>query len=105
MEYYKSLKKVILSVAIPILTLASSGFGQTLTVLNAASQSSGRIAPGSIVAIFGTTLTVGVSSAPSAMNPPSTLGGVTVTIGGAPPRLFYPSPGQINPGRNPSAPA
>src|SRR5260370_11582530 len=105
MEYYKTLTKVILSVGIPILTLASSGFGQTLTVLNAASQSSGRIAPGSIVAIFGTTLTVGVSRAPSAMNPPSTLGGVTVTIGGARASLFYTCPGQINAVVNPSTPA
>src|ERR1041385_3424668 len=104
MARYTFLAKVVLSAALGVLTLVSNVFGQTLTVLNAASQSNVHIAPGSIVTIFGTTLTLGVSIAPSAVNPPSTLGGVTVTIGGAAASLFYTSPGQINAVVNPATP-
>jgi uncharacterized protein (TIGR03437 family) len=67
-----------------------------LTVINAASQQAVHIAPGSIVTIYGTNLASGVSISPSALTPPTTLGGTTVTIGGSAATLFFVSPGQIN---------
>ena len=69
---------------------------QNLKIVNAASLTSGSVSAGTIVSIFGTQLNNGVSSAPNAQNPPSSLGGVTVTIGGTAASLFYVSPTQIN---------
>jgi len=77
---------------------------QNLRVVNAASLSSGSVAPGSIITIFGTKLTSGVASAADAAKPPSTLGGVTVSIGGSAAALFYVSPTQINAVANPATP-
>src|SRR5258708_25481551 len=77
---------------------------QNLRVVNAASLSSGSVAPGSIITIFGTKLTSGVASATDATKPPSTLGGVTVSIGGSAAALFYVSPTQINAVVDPATP-
>jgi uncharacterized protein (TIGR03437 family) len=77
---------------------------QNIRVVNAASLSSGSVAPGSIITIFGTKLTSGVASATDATKPPSTLGGVTVSIGGSAAALFYVSPTQINAVVDPATP-
>src|SRR5689334_5092010 len=85
--------------------LSSTLPAQNLRVVNAASLSNVSVAPGSIVTIFGTKLTTGVSFADDVKTPPATLSGVTVTIGGAAASLFYVSPTQINAVVNPSTPA
>src|SRR5690348_693320 len=69
---------------------------QDLRIVNAASLSEVSVAPGTIVTIFGKQLTRGVAAAEDAKTPPTTLGGVTVTIGGKAAALFYVSPTQIN---------
>ena len=76
--------------------LLSTLSAQNLRIVNAASLSSGSVPAGTIVSIFGTQLNTGVSSASNAQTPPSSLGGVTVTVGGTPASLFYVSPTQIN---------
>src|SRR5258708_8634748 len=97
--YMKTLRVVVLLCVIS-LTLSA----QNLRVVNAASLSSGSVAPGSIITIFGTKLTSGVASATDATKPPSTLGGVTVSIGGSAAALFYVSPTQINAVAHPPTP-
>lgn len=77
---------------------------QNLRVVNAASLSSGSVAPGSIITIFGTKLTNGVASATDATKPPATLGAVSVSIGGSSAALFYVSPTQINAVADPATP-
>jgi len=77
-------------------TLAPSVFAQTLTIVNAASLSAVSVAPNTIITIKGKNLSSGVAVAPDPSNPPATLGGVTVTIGGTAAALFYVSPSQIN---------
>jgi uncharacterized protein (TIGR03437 family) len=58
-------------------------------------QAGAALAPGTVVAIYGSNLAGGV--APSTTVPLSTsLGGTTVLIGGIPAPLYYVSPGQIN---------
>lgn len=69
----------------------------SIQVVNAASYApSNSFAPGTIVSILGANLTNTVMAAPNAANPPTSLGGVTVSIGGIPAGLFFVSPGQIN---------
>jgi len=69
----------------------------TIQVVNAASFAPGNtFAPGTIVAILGANLTNTVQAASDSLNPPTTLGGVSVMIGGKPAGLFFVSPGQIN---------
>ncbi len=77
-------------------TLSGTAFADGLQVVNAASLSAVSIAPGSIAAIKGNNLTTGVTVAPDPQNPPTSLGGVSVTIGGTAAALFYVSPTQIN---------
>src|SRR5260370_18216798 len=93
-----------LHVAALLCVISLSLSGQNLRVVNAASLSSGSVAPGSIITIFGTKLTSGVASATDATKPPSTLGGVTVSIGGSAAALFYVSPTQINAVVDPATP-
>src|SRR5581483_9748954 len=88
------MKKLLLSTV--VFTLAHTAFAQNLKIVNAASLSAVSIAPGSIATIKGDNLTTGVSFATDALHPPTTLGGVTVTIGGTAAALFYVSPTQIN---------
>lgn len=65
-------------------------------VLNAASFTTNfAVAPGAIVAIFGSNLSVGSEPAPSSPLPTS-LGQTSVTFNGVAAPLFYVSPGQIN---------
>lgn len=69
----------------------------SIQVVNAASYGpSTSFAPGTIVTILGANLTNTVQAATNAANPPTSLGGVTVTIGGIKAGLFFVSPGQIN---------
>ena len=62
-------------------------------IVNSASFTA--IAPGSIAAAFGTSMTDGVESASGIPLPPS-LAGATLTIGGLNAPVFFASPGQIN---------
>src|SRR5882724_3652371 len=87
--------KTLLTVAL-FFVLNTTGTAQNLRVVNAASLSTFSVSPGSIVTIFGTQLTAGVAYAADVKTPPTTLGGVTVTIGGSSAGLFYVSPTQIN---------
>lgn len=65
-------------------------------LLNAASYSlSAPLAPGSMVAIFGSNLANGTSSA-SSFPLPNQLSGTLVTVGGEPAPLLYAGSGQIN---------
>jgi uncharacterized protein (TIGR03437 family) len=85
-----------LPVAALLCVISSTLFAQQLRVVNAASLSEVTGAPGSIITIFGTKLAQGVASAADSAKPPATLGGATVSIGGAAASLFYVSPTQIN---------
>src|SRR5690242_19722805 len=77
-----------------------------IQVVNAASYAPGTtFAPGTIVAILGANLANTVQAASNSLNPPTTLGGVSVTIGGKPAGLFFVSPGQINAHIDASVPA
>jgi uncharacterized protein (TIGR03437 family) len=92
--------KVLISLLLPL----ALGWGQSLSVVNAASGQPSSIAPGSIVTIFGTNMTTGVGIASSASNPPTSLGGTTVTVGGSVASLFFTSASQINAVVNPATP-
>ncbi len=76
-------------------TLASATFAQNLKIVNAASLSAVSVAPTSIISIMGTKLSTGVAPAKDPSNPPTSLGGVSVTIGGTAAALFYVSLTQI----------
>ncbi len=78
---------------------------QSLRIVNAASMSPVSVSPGSIISIFGAQLNQDVAYATNVQNPPTTIGGVSVTIGGAAASLFYVSPAQINAVVNPATPA
>jgi uncharacterized protein (TIGR03437 family) len=94
-----------LPVAALLCVISSTLTAQQVRVVNAASLSEVTVAPGSIITIFGTKLAQGVAAAPDAAKPPATLGGVTVSIGGAAASLFYVSPTQINAVVNTATPA
>jgi uncharacterized protein (TIGR03437 family) len=64
-------------------------------VANAASYEAQALAPGSLVAIFGTELSMITASAPSVPLPVS-LADVSIQVNGFPAPLLYISPGQIN---------
>ena len=95
----------ILQFAGCLCVISSTLAAQNLRVVNAASQSPVSVAPGSIVTIFGTQFTTGIAVANNVKSPPTSLGGVTVTIGGASAALFYVSPTQINAVVDPKTPA
>ena len=90
-----------------VLTLACAALApaQNLRIVNAASLSATSIAPGSITTVFGTNLAGGVAYATNTQNPPVSLGGVTVSIGGVAAALFYVSPTQINAVVDPRTPS
>jgi uncharacterized protein (TIGR03437 family) len=87
-------KYLRLPVLLAALLLPASA--QITAVVNAASQVSGPTAPGTIVTIFGSNLARNTVAGSGSATPPSTLGGVTVTVGGVPAPLYYVSPTQIN---------
>ena len=75
----------------------------TITLMSAASyQQNAAISPGAIIAIKGSGLATVTLSAPDPTHPPTTLGGVTLTINGVPCGLYYVSPAQINAVLDPS---
>jgi uncharacterized protein (TIGR03437 family) len=86
------------------LLFASFASAQNLRVVNAASLATGSVAPGSIITIFGTNLTNATAHAGNVQNPPVSLGGVGVSIGGTNAALFYVSPTQINAVVDPKTP-
>jgi len=77
-------------------TLASAALAQNLKIVNAASLSAVSVSPYSIITIMGKDLASHVASADDPKNPPNSLAGVSVTIGGSAAALFYVSPTQIN---------
>lgn len=64
-------------------------------VVNAATFRDG-LAPGSLISIFGTSLTSGSTMAAASLPLPVTLAGSMVAVNGSPAPLLYASPGQIN---------
>ena len=95
------MKPLLFALAMACASLAPA---QNLRIVNAASLSTGSIAPGTIITIFGTRLTTGVAFASDVQKPPVSLGGVTVSIGGTPAALFYVAPTQINAVVDPKTP-
>jgi uncharacterized protein (TIGR03437 family) len=70
---------------------------QITKVVNAASfTSNNTFVPGTIITIRGNNLANTTASASDPLQPPKTLGGVTVSVGGVQSVLFYVSPTQIN---------
>jgi uncharacterized protein (TIGR03437 family) len=67
---------------------------QSVRTVNAANYSQ-SIAPDAIVATFGAQLTQSTASA-SSVPLPTSMGGINVTINGAPAQLLYVSPSQVN---------
>jgi adhesin/invasin len=65
-------------------------------VVNAASFQPGPMAPGSLFTIFGSGLASASSTAHAAPGLPTSMGGVSMTIGGIPVPLEFVSSGQIN---------
>jgi uncharacterized protein (TIGR03437 family) len=99
--------KKVLSVCAPatviLSLLALPAAGQITKVVNGASlASTNRFTAGSIITIKGTNLATTTVAATNSTNPPKTLGGVTVTVGGVASALFYVSPVQINARIDPS---
>src|SRR5271163_943894 len=75
----------------------------TITLMSAASyQQNAAISPGAIIAIKGEGMASVTMTAPDPTHPPTTLGGVTLTINGVPCGLYYVSPAQINAVLDPS---
>lgn len=93
-----------LPVAALLCVISCTLSAQTLRIVNAASLSSASVAPGSIITIFGTKLATDVAAATDVKHPPTTLSGVSVSIGGAAASLFYVSSTQINAVVNPATP-
>src|SRR5215467_6242724 len=96
-----SMKKLIIALTLVFSAIAQA---QNLRIVNAASLTAGSVQPGSIITIFSTKLTTGVDFASNVQKPPVSLGGVTVSIGGAAAALFYVSPTQINAVVDPNTP-
>jgi uncharacterized protein (TIGR03437 family) len=66
-----------------------------MAIVNAASLTTGPVAPGSLISIFGSNLADATEFAPAAWLPRS-LGGATLSINGAVAPLVFVSPSQIN---------
>ena len=96
------MKSLVITFTLACAALAPA---QNLRIVNAASLSATRVAPGSIITVFGTKLTSSVTYAADVQKPPVSLGGVTVSIGGAAAALFYVSPTQINAVVDPKTPS
>lgn len=87
-----------LLLAFVILTVSSVHARADITkVVNAASfVQNTSLSPGSIITVFGSNLTRATAYSTTPANPPKSLGGVTVTIGGIASNLFYVSPTQVS---------
>jgi uncharacterized protein (TIGR03437 family) len=86
----------VITLALPTLVEAQAPAVNPGGVTNAGSYSSGGVAPGSIISIFGTNLASGVAAA-KAIPLPTSLGDVTsVTFNNIPAPLFFVSATQIN---------
>jgi uncharacterized protein (TIGR03437 family) len=96
------MKSLAIVLALACAALASA---QNLRTVNAASLLATSIAPGSITTVFGTNLAGGVTYATNTQDPPVSLGGVTVSIGGVAAALFYVSSTQINAVVDPKTPS
>jgi uncharacterized protein (TIGR03437 family) len=84
-------------VTITTATSDSAQVALTLTQSNPSTQSSQRLAPGTVISIFGSQLSDTVAAAPAdAKQLPTDLGGVQVYIDGIRSPLFSVSPTQIN---------
>jgi uncharacterized protein (TIGR03437 family) len=82
--------RLALGLGLPVPVVNAGG------ILNSASYTTGGVAPGSIVSIFGTNL-AGATAAASAIPLPTALGDVSaVTFNGVPAGLYFVSPNQIN---------
>ena len=79
-----------------MLSLNAAFAADNLTVVNSASLSGGPLAPGAIISIFGPNLAGQTAVTPDAANPPTTLGGVQVTVGTVSLGLDFVSRNQIN---------
>jgi uncharacterized protein (TIGR03437 family) len=66
------------------------------TLNNLNPQQGGALAPGTVVAIFGTNFTAGPATSADSAPLPTNIGGTSVTIGGLPVPLYYVSKNQIN---------
>ncbi len=85
-----------LVILIPLSASAQADHTPTITSVTNAASYVQPIAPGELVTIKGSNLTLG-QTAQAAANPlPTELGGTTVLIGGVPAALLYVSPEQIN---------
>ena len=93
-----------LSGSLVILTLLAPCASAGITkVVNAASfTANNTFTPGTIITVKGDNLANTTVAAPDPVKPPTTLGGVTLQIGGVPSALFYVSPTQINARIDPS---
>lgn len=100
------MKKVLsgLACSVVILTLlAPSAVADIEKVVNGASfASNNTFSPGTIITIKGNNLANTTVAAADPTKPPTTLGGVTVNIGGVASPLFYVSPTQVNAQIDPS---
>src|SRR5712692_8154688 len=106
MQKFLSGAMKVLPVILLVICLALSAKAQSIHVVNAASlEGDTTFAPGSIITIFGANLSSSTAFAASAQNPPMSLAGVSITVGGSAARLFFVSPGQINAVMSPSTPA
>ncbi len=93
----KKISSVLFTVLVLFTLFAAVAAADITKVVNGASfASNNTFAPGTIITIKGNNLAAATASATIPVTPPTTLGGVTVTIGGVPCPLFYVSPQQVN---------
>ncbi|HWF10618.1 MAG TPA: hypothetical protein VG297_19255, partial [Bryobacteraceae bacterium] len=93
------LQSIPATITTSVAGLKASAAAQTSGVVNAASGAlavPGRIAPGEIVAIYGSGLMTGSPVPASSIPLSTTLGATELVIGGQPVPLYYASSGQIN---------
>ncbi len=95
-----------ISMLLPVLALAAvSAKAQSIQVVNSASYAPATsFAPGTIVSTLGANLSNTIQAASNPANPPTSLGGVSVMIGGMPAGLFFVAPSQINAHIDPGVP-
>ena len=89
--------KTIINILLALALAQGLAYAQPVvsSVLNAASYEA-VVSPGCWVAIFGNNLAAGAFDANTSARLPTTLGGVSVTVGSLPAPMLYVSPTQIN---------